>query len=182
MTAVDCHADALGFIFAESKRRITPAGAAFIIERIPIFVKTVGVFMNSSLDEVRCTAEEAGVDVVQLHGEEPPDFCSAVGRPVIKRIHVRDESTVASIHAEMDRYQNVHFLLDPGAGDGRTFPWNQLQGIGRPFILAGGLTPDNVWEAIQLLQPYAVDVSSGVEVRPGKKDPDKIRHFIQEAK
>jgi len=182
MMAVNAGADALGFIFCTSKRTITPSLVRIIIGQLPSLVTTVGVFMNQTLDEVLDMTEKSGVDVVQLHGQEDPDYCRAIRKRVIKRIDIRPGTTAASLMKEMDRFQVSGFLLDPGAGQGRTFDWKIAAGIQRPCIVAGGLTPDNVGTVVAMLHPFGVDVSSGVEQFPGKKDAAKVKRFIQEVR
>jgi len=175
-------ADALGLIFCESKRRIVPEQAREIVRALPPFVGTVGVFMDQPLEFVQQVIQTTGVQVVQLHGEEPPEYCRQIGRRVIKRIKVQSSDTQPFVEDRIKPYADYNILLDPGAGDGEIFNWRIVSKLKTPFILAGGLNPDNVWAAIQLARPVGVDVSSGVEARPGKKDPDKLKAFIQEVK
>ena len=186
LCAADAGADALGFVFyAKSPRCITPEQAAEIIRALPPFILTVGLFVNAGPDFVNTTAEVCNLDRIQLHGEEAPPFCTRIARPVIKAFRVKD---AASLEAMKD-YRVTGYLLDaysPDAhgGTGLTFNW-ELARVAKRFgriILAGGLTPDNVRWAIEATRPYAVDVSSGVESSPGRKDPDKVREFIQNAK
>lgn len=187
LLAVEAGADALGFVFAPSPRRVTPQEAGRICRELPPFVVRVGVFVDAPLEEVRAVAESCGLDAVQLHGSEPPEYCRKVGRRVIKALRVRESLDTASLAA----YPVQAFLLDsydaarPG-GTGRSFDWGLVRDLRfpRPFILAGGLTPANVARAVALLRPYGVDVSSGVERegQPGKKDPQKVKLFIAEAK
>lgn len=180
--AVQFGADAVGLIFAESKRKITPEQARDIVRSLPPMITTVGVFMDQSEALIRNAVQISNVNLVQLHGSESPEFCRRIGRRIIKRIHVRSSDTARFIRDRMASYTDCDVLLDPGAGDGRTFDWRVVSGLGAPFILAGGLNPDNVWAAIQLARPAGVDVSSGVEASPGKKDPDKLKAFLQEVK
>ncbi|MBN2104719.1 phosphoribosylanthranilate isomerase [bacterium] len=180
--AVTLGADAIGLIFAESKRQVTPEQARTIVRALPPMVTTVGVFMDQPLDEIQRTIQISGVTMVQLHGNESPEFCSRVGRRVMKRIHVKSSDTARFIKGRMKPYSENDIILDPGAGDGRTFDWRIVSKLDAPFVLAGGLNPDNVWAAIQLAKPIGVDVSSGVEIYPGKKDPDKLKAFLQEVK
>lgn len=182
LLAVEMGADALGFILAESKRRITPEQAREILDQLPSLVVTVGVFMNQPISEVQLIASYAGFDRIQLHGNETPEDCQNMDRPVIKRIKPMQESTRESILFEMNRFKECTHLIDPGAGDGRVFDWQILQGLEQPYILAGGLNAQNVGEAVKLLNPSAVDVSSGVEQYPGKKDKEKLEVFIKEAR
>lgn len=186
MIAVEAGADALGFVFYDkSPRCVEPGKAADIIRALPPFVAAVGLFVNADINFVNLAADSCRLDVVQLHGEETPDFCSRVGRRVIKVFRVRDAQSIAPIQD----YRVAGYLLDAyssGAygGTGLSFNW-EIAKIAKkygPVILAGGLTPDNIRQAVETVQPYAVDVSSGVEAAPGKKDPDKVRKFIDIAK
>jgi len=186
MMAVEAGSDALGFVFYEkSPRCIAPEKAADIIRKIPPFVTVVGLFVNSDIDFVNATADRCRLDIVQLHGDEPPDFCSLVKRRVVKVFRIRDAQSLGP----MKDYRVAGCLLDaysPQAygGTGFTFNWEIARDAKKygPIILAGGLTPDNIRQAVEAVQPYAVDVSSGVEAAPGKKDPDKVRRFIENAK
>lgn len=179
-------ADLLGFVFAESRRRITPENAELIAREIT-GVGKVGIFVNSPLQEVQEIANRCRLDFVQLHGEEPPDYCRALKIPVIKAFRVQDEGFDP---AEMDAYGVDLVLLDtycPGnyGGTGVTFDWRRTaescRQLKTPFIVAGGLTPYNVAEAVSMLLPSGVDVSGGVETA-GQKDVEKIGRFIQAAR
>jgi len=183
LMAVEAGADALGFVFFKgSPRYISPDQAAAVICCLPPFVQTVGLFVNEELTTVNAVADQCGLDLVQLHGEELPDYCAAVKRRVIKAFRVRDSSSLD----DMTNYRVAACLLDawsPAAhgGTGTTFNWDIAAGAAasHTIILAGGLTPDNVAGAIAAVKPYAVDVSSGVESAPGKKDAVLIRAFIE---
>lgn len=186
MTAVEAGADALGFVFYDkSPRNINPLLAAKIIAALPPFVQTVGLFVNEETEKINWTADFCGLDLVQLHGDEEPEECAQVERRVIKAFRVQDLSSIAPLQ----KYQVAGYLLDawcPDAygGTGKSFNWElaaEAKQYG-PIILAGGLTPDNVAEAVRTVQPYGVDVSSGVESAPGKKDAGKVREFIRRAK
>lgn len=184
--AVQAGADALGFVFYEkSPRFINPALAARIIGKLPPFVQTVGLFVNEDTEKINWTADYCGIDVVQLHGDETPEDCLEVNRRVIKAFRVQSNISIEPL----GRYQVSGFLLDawsPDAygGTGRTFNWELAQAARQygPVILAGGLNPENIVEAIKVVNPYAVDVSSGVESAPGKKSAEKVREFIRLAK
>jgi len=184
--AVEAGADALGFVFYDkSPRCIAPEKAADIIREIPPFVTVVGLFVNAGIDFVNATADRCRLDIIQLHGDETPDFCSLVKRRVVKVFRIRDAQSLGP----MKDYRVAGCLLDaysPQAygGTGFTFNWEIARDAKKygPIILAGGLTPDNIRQAVEAVQPYAVDVSSGVEAAPGKKDPDKVRRFIENAK
>jgi len=187
LAAVEAGADALGFVFYHrSPRHILPEQARDIIRRLPPFVQTVGLFVDEVLPVVNETADRCGLDIIQLHGDEDPGYCSAVGRRVVKAFRVKD---IGSID-HLERYHVAGCLLDawsPAAhgGTGRTFNWDiaaEAVRRGQRIILAGGLTPDNVAEAVKSVGPYAVDVSSGVECAPGRKDIDKVRMFISRAR
>ncbi len=183
LMAVEAGADALGFVFFQgSSRFISPAQAATIISRLPPFVQTVGLFVNEELTVVNAIADRCGLDIVQLHGEESPDYCRAITRRVIKAFRVKDAHSLDN----MAEYHVAACLLDawsPAAhgGTGTTFNWEIAAhaAASRSIILAGGLTPENVVEAITAVKPYAVDVSSGVESAPGKKDAGLVSRFIR---
>lgn len=184
LTAINAGADALGFVFAPSRRQITPDQARQIIKELPPLVTKVGVFVNESLELVNEIAHFCGLDVVQLHGQETPNYCRQMERTVIKGIAVRGSESLTVL----GEYQVQGFLLDTyhpeqRGGTGQTFDWSLLTRaeIPRPMILAGGLRPDNVGNAVRILRPYGVDVSSGVET-DGIKDPVKIVEFVRNAK
>ncbi|MFZ5646867.1 MAG: phosphoribosylanthranilate isomerase [Bacillota bacterium] len=181
--AVEAGADALGFVFAPGKRMISPEAAREIIKKLPPLVSMVGVFVNRPAGEVVEIASYAGLDTVQLHGEENPEYCKGLGLKVIKSFPV----SCADDLERVERYRVDGYLLDtsvPGqrGGTGKTFDWKLAAGFkAGPLILAGGLNPENVREAIEQVKPYAVDVSSGVETG-GRKDMVKIREFIRRVK
>lgn len=186
LTAINAGADALGFVFhSNSPRHVFPEQAAAIIRHLPPFVQTVGLFVNEPLEMVNATVDLCGLDVVQLHGEEKPGYCDAVKRRVVKTFRVKD---ITSLEPMRD-YRVAAFLLDawsPAAhgGTGQTFNWEIAACVAQAnrIILAGGLAPGNVAEAVRQVHPYAVDVSSGVESGPGKKDAKKVQEFIRQAK
>ncbi len=188
LLAAELGANALGFIFyPKSPRAITPAAARQIIAQLPPLVLSVGVFVNEDAAIVLEVAEMVRLDWLQLHGEETPDYCRYLNRNVIKAIRVQDRESLA----QMSPYQRIvrAFLLDtyaPGqkGGTGRTFDWSLAKAAQQygPVILAGGLQPDNVAAAIAAAAPQAVDVASGVEAAPGKKDPEKLRAFFRAAR
>jgi len=186
LMAVEAGADALGFVFFEkSTRHVTPQKAAVIIRDLPPFVQTVGLFVNEEADQVNWTADFCGLDLVQLHGEEEPEYCLGIHRRAIKAFRVKDATSLAGIN----RYPVTGVLLDAWSplahgGTGQTFDWDLARdaGLVNHLILAGGLNPDNIADAVRTVSPYAVDVSSGVESVPGRKDPEKVRAFIRRAK
>ncbi len=182
LLAVEQGADAVGFIFyKKSPRSVTMKAVREIILELPPFVDTVGVFVNESADRVNKIADYCGLDLVQLHGEESPAFCRKIHRRVIKAFRVTDLQSFR----QMEKYPVTGFLLDTfcedlRGGTGKTFDWNlalPAKKIG-PVILAGGLTPRNIGQAVSQVRPYGVDVCSGVEKSSGIKDPEKIRAFL----
>jgi phosphoribosylanthranilate isomerase len=186
--AASLGAHALGFIFyAKSPRSVRPDAAREIIRNLPPLVMSVGVFVDEAAEVVREIAATAGLDWVQLHGQEPPDYCRALQRRVIKGFRIKDAGSLSVLPTYRGSVQA--FLLDTykagtAGGTGETFDWGlarQAKELG-PVILAGGLNPGNVAQAIQEVQPAAVDVASGVEATPGKKDPEKLRKFFEAAK
>lgn len=179
--AKDAGADLIGFVFAESKRRIAVKKAVEIGQQVKGISK-VGVFVNRPLNEVQEIAQCCQLDFVQLHGEETPDYCQSVGRPVIKAFRAGCDFSIE----KCKEYSVDWILLDsftPGqyGGTGITFDWQSMRSFASqlpiPVMAAGGLTPENIGEAIFTLSPKGVDVSGGVETN-GKKDSGKIRSFI----
>jgi len=182
LSAEKCGADVIGFVFAPSKRKISPGTVREIIRELPPFVQTAGVFWDADVEEVNRVVEFTGLDMVQLHGSESPEYCRKINTKVIKRFPVLKNDTAEALDLRMEKYQVSAYLLDPGAGSGEIFDWKIAKGIDRPLIIAGGLTPENVREVIGLLDPYGVDVSSGVEKALGRKDREKVKKFILEAR
>ena len=184
LAAAKAGADAIGLVFAPSRRRVTPEQAREICQVLPPLVTRVGVFVDFPVDEVRQIAEFCGLDSVQLHGQESTGYCRQLGLRCIKAIPARDRVTLEQANS----YPVSAVLVDtfiPGTtgGSGQTFNWQLLEGLPLkpPLILAGGLNPGNVGRAVALVRPYGVDVSSGVEVN-GKKDMALMRAFIQRVK
>ena len=188
MAAVDAGADALGFIFAKSPRQVEPEQARDIIMKLPPFVKTVGVFVNEDNKRINELINYCGIDNVQLHGDENPETCKMFMPRSIKALKIKDESSIE----QCDRYNETvkAFLLDTYSktaegGTGKTFNWDlalKVKKLGIPIILAGGISPSNINEAIEKVKPYAIDLSSGVEERPGKKDHALIKNFFEKLK
>lgn len=187
LTAVEAGADALGFVFfKESPRHIFPEQASRIIEQLPPFVQLVGLFVNEQAATVNEVVDLCRLDLVQLHGDESDEFCQQIRRRVLKAFRVRSLTCLDPIRD----YPVAGYLLDTFSpsfygGTGLSFNWEiAAEAVKRHqrIILAGGLTPDNVAEAIRQVRPYGVDVSSGVESAPGKKDHQKVREFIRTAK
>jgi phosphoribosylanthranilate isomerase len=181
--AVEAGADAVGFIFfRKSPRFVKEAEVKKIVKALPPLVTRVGVFVNESTERINRLKESCGLDVVQLHGDEAPSLCRKVRGRVIKALRVKNADSLKA----MAEYDVEGFLLDgyregEWGGTGETFNWNwvkRAQPYG-PIILAGGLNPANVQEAVRHARPYGVDVCSGVERSPGKKDFQKVRRFIR---
>jgi phosphoribosylanthranilate isomerase len=190
--AVEEGAWAIGLIFAEeSVRRCDPATAAAIGEAFRRRVEVTGVFVNTPLDELVELADLCSLTMLQLHGEEGPTYCAEAGRrtglKVMKAARVRDKSSVQALRAF--RVGVDFHLLDSyvegstRGGTGATFPWElaKTRGAGPPLVLSGGITPDNVGEAIEGVRPFAVDSASGTEAAPGVKDPAKVTALIRAA-
>ncbi len=177
-------ADALGFVFAPSPRRVSLDQAFEIIRSLPPFVQTVGVFADADIEEVIFFRNRLRLDLVQLSGSENDGYIRALGSRVIKTVHVKN-----GFKPWLDIHASATILLDTASdslkgGTGKAFDWDLAadSAVGRPIILAGGLTPENVATAVKKVKPYAVDVSSGVEIEPGRKDHDKLKSFIHRAK
>jgi len=186
LAAVRLGADALGFNFWPGSRRfVAPAAARAIIRALPPLVTTVGVFVDPSHEEAAAAAGVSGVQVLQLHGDEPATLCRSFQLPVVKGLRVAGPASLQAL----DAYQGVAgFLLDaagPGyGGSGLTFDWSLARAVAvrATVLLAGGLTPANVGEAVRAVRPYAVDVASGVESSPGVKDHALMARFIAAAR
>ena len=184
LAAARAGADALGFVFyPPSPRHLEVAQAARIIAALPPFVTTVALFVNADAETIAEVVQATGIDLLQFHGNECPDYCAQHGRPWIKAIRMKDD---VDLEREAERYAGARALLldayRPGVpgGTGETFEWDRIPQALRPrIVLAGGLTPDNVSEAVRQVGPWAVDVSGGVESAPGIKDADKIQRLIE---
>jgi phosphoribosylanthranilate isomerase len=182
--AVRLGADAVGFIFAPSPRQIVPELARDIIFDLPPFVKAVGVFVNEELSAIRDRVAYCGLDMVQLHGDEPPAFCRGLMPRTLKAFRIKDTSSLSQISAYKGRVKAL--LLDTyqkgqRGGTGKTFDWDlavEAGKFGMPIILSGGLRPSNIETAISTVKPYAVDLSSSIEARPGKKDHALMRELM----
>ncbi|HGE5804314.1 TPA: phosphoribosylanthranilate isomerase [Bacillus thuringiensis] len=184
--ACEYGADALGFVFAESKRKITPKRAEEIIQELPANVLKIGVFVNESVEVIQKIADECGLTHVQLHGDEDNYQIRRLNIPSIKSLGVTSESDMKNAQG----YETDYILFDSPkekfhGGNGKTFSWELLghmpKELRKKTILAGGLNALNIEEAIRTVRPYMIDVSSGVETE-GKKDVEKIKQFIIKAK
>ena len=183
-------ADAVGLVFYhKSPRNIELHQAAEICKSLPPFIKVVGLFLNARPVEVKKVLDRVPLDLLQFHGSETPEYCSSFPRPFIKAVGMKGMNNLHDFSAYAKQFSDAKaFLLDshaPGeaGGTGETFDWNHLPAdFPVPIILAGGLKPDNVAQALGMADVYAVDVSSGVESKPGVKDHKKIQVFMQEVK
>ena len=185
--ACNAGADALGFVFYEkSPRHLSIAAAAALVRQLPPFVQAVGLFVNADPAFVESVLQDVPLDLLQFHGDETPAYCEGFKRPYIKAVRVNQDTDLLKYAADFDAARGL--LLDafvPGVpgGTGERFDWGLIPAnVPKAIVLSGGLTPDNVTEAVQHVQPWAVDVSSGVEASKGIKDPNKIAQFIAKAK
>lgn len=182
LKAIELGADALGFVFYRpSPRYIEPAEAQKIIRELPAFVTVVGLFMDADSVFVEDALKAASLDLLQFHGRETPEFCGRFNRPYIKAVPMRESIDIQAYCASFADSRGV--LLDStkfgvAGGSGETFDWATIPALSQPVIMAGGINASNVGQAIALSQCYAVDVSSGVEVAPGKKDAHKMKEFM----
>lgn len=178
-------ARALGFVFwPQSPRFIDPERAADLVAALPSGVDAVGVFVNASVDDIRSIVAATGISIIQLHGDEPPGYASALGWPVLRSIGINQAERAAR-----EWPAGTTFLMDAvdpirRGGTGATVDWQQaaIAARGRRIVLAGGLTPENVAAAISTVRPSGVDVSSGVEDAPGVKNHDKVARFLASAR
>lgn len=185
LAAAACGADAIGLVFyPPSPRAVDMATAAAIRAALPPFVTAVGLFVNAQTSTVSQAVEQVGLDCLQFHGDETPERCAEAAMPYIKAARVAPGLDLGALAR---RYRGARALLldTPDeklwGGSGRTFDWDLVPAaLAVPVVLAGGLTPENVGEAVRRLRPFAVDVSGGVEASPGMKDPEKIAKFIDE--
>lgn len=190
--AVDLGADGLGFIFTDkSPRNIEPEKAREIIKSLPPFVEAVGVFVNQAFDVVNDIMQYCGLTIIQLHGSESPQYCESISCRVVKSFGIGPDSLRPEKRPRYDDYEGLvaGYLLDTfhekmSGGTGQPFDWSLLETLRPPghVILAGGLNPDNVGAAIRTVRPFAVDVNSGVEFEPGRKDLEKLAAFMQEVR
>lgn len=175
--------DAVGLVFyPSSPRAVDAAQARAIVDVLPPFVTRVGLFVNEPAERLRAVLDAVSLDLLQFHGDESPDYCARFGRPWLKAIRMREDVDLAG---EAARYRGATgLLLDayrPGTpgGTGESFAWSRVpSGLALPIVLAGGLNPGNVAEAIATVHPFAVDVSGGVEIAPGIKDTERMAAFV----
>ncbi|MDR4948238.1 phosphoribosylanthranilate isomerase [Neobacillus cucumis] len=185
LKAAEYGADAIGFVFAASKRKVTPEKAKEIVSVLPEDVMKIGVFVNEAKEEIERIASIVGLTHIQLHGEEPASFSRGLTVPVVKAVSFEGNDALT----DLGQYPAEYILLDGPkgkyrGGNGHVFDWKQVNTsylVGKKVILAGGLHLDNVKEAVQIINPFMVDVSSGVETN-GMKDISKIKAFIEKVK
>ena len=188
LLAVDMGADILGFVLAPSPRQVSPEKVRSIIETLPPFVSAVGVFVDEEEKTIKDIADFCRLNQVQLHGNESPDFCRRFRPKAIKAFRLQDATGLSTINAYRGHVQAV--LLDTfqkgmAGGTGRTFPWDlaiKAKEFKLPVILSGGLNPSNIRLAISTVKPYALDVNSGIEEKPGKKDPQRMKQLMEAIK
>lgn len=189
--AVAAGADALGFVFTpRSRRALDPTAAAALVGAVPAFVSRVGLFMDQDFEEVARVLDRVPLSLLQFHGNENGAWCRQFGLPYIKALAMGPAGAAEADwadRAQAEYHDAAALLLDSHAvgeagGTGRAFDWSRVPSLSRPLVLAGGLTPDNVREAVRRVRPWAVDVSSGVEDAPGVKNAQKMQEFIREAK
>jgi phosphoribosylanthranilate isomerase len=188
--SIEAGADALGFVFAPSKRRVTPEQAQAITAKVPAHIERIGVFNNESAARIRAIVSEVGLTAVQLHGEETPEYMSGLFARwprtprigIVKTVLVDKDFTERLAEVCNQRECADCILFDSGAGSGLPFDWEKvktaLQGFRGRFIIAGGLNPENVGDAVKKFSPWGVDVVTGVEKEPGRKDPEKLKAFV----
>lgn len=187
LVAARAGADALGFVFyPPSPRAVTAEVAGPIVRQLPAFVTATGLFVDATAEEVSAVLEQVPLDLLQFHGDESPEFCRSFGRPYIKALRMQPGVDIAALASSYEDARGI--LLDayvagvPG-GTGQVFDWQSIpRALAKPLILAGGLNVDNVRLAIEQVQPWAVDVSGGIEADKGIKDADKIRDFMHEVR
>ncbi len=181
-------ADAIGLVFADSPRQVTVAQAAEIVKALPAGMATIGVFVNASVEDINAVIAETGINYVQLHGDEQPNVVPRISVPCIKAFRIRDAASVAAISDWVKAAGDNLFAVlldayDPSSrgGTGKQFNWKLAAGLdcGRPLILAGGLNPCNIRQAVETVKPWGVDAASGVESSPGVKDMAKVAAFIR---
>jgi len=183
MAAAQAGADAIGFVFdPKSPRHVHPDQALKIARALPPFITIVGLFVNAAPDTIEGVLSHVPLDLIQFHGNEKPEQCRRYHRSYIKAIHMKpdvDLREMTRLYGDATGLLLDTYIADMAGGSGQAFDWNRIpRDLGKPVILAGGLTPENVAEAVRKVHPFAVDVSSGVEQSKGIKDAKNISDFI----
>ena len=184
-TAVELGADAIGFIFTSSPRQVTLQKARNIVDTLPPFVQTAGVFADEEITVIRHIVDFCGLDMIQLHGSESPDFCRNLMPRSIKAFRLEDASSLLPMKHYKGKVRALlrdTYVKGIKGGTGKAFDWNLAvrgKDLGIPVILSGGLGPSNIQKAVSMVRPFAVDVNSGVEECPGIKNPDLIRKVVE---
>ena len=185
LAALELGVDALGFVFTESPRKVTPDKVEQIASQMDIPVLKVGVFVNEDVNQVQNIFDRCNLDYVQLSGNEDKIYLEKLSLPIIKVFKVKDQTVLKEIpQYDLNLFMLETFNENQYGGTGKTFNWEiakEAKKFGR-VILSGGLTPENVFSALQQVEPYGVDVSSGVEEAPGKKDKKKLEQFVKEVR
>lgn len=183
--AIEAGCDALGFIFADSLRKVNIENASYILKSIPPFISCAGIFANQSISFVKEVLKNCPFDTLQFHGEENPQILLQFKpqKKIIKTIRIKDVNSLDDLqnYKEVDAFLLDTYSKDKLGGTGKVFDWNitqEAKKLNKPLILSGGLNPDNVKEAIRKVKPYAVDACSGVEITPGKKSKVLLEEFI----
>lgn len=184
LAAAELGVDAIGFVFyASSPRHIDKVGARDICRSLPPFITKVGLFVNAIAEQVHETREFVGLDLLQFHGDEDPEYCHGFDQPYLKVVRMQTDTDLAEVASRFPRASALlldSFIDGQAGGTGKTFDWAKVPaGLPMPVVLAGGLTADNVASAIKQVRPYAVDVSSGVEHAGGIKDASKMAAFMR---
>lgn len=185
LEAAKLNVDMLGFVFYEkSKRLVDPKVVRDIVNELPPFINRVGVFVNEKPETVRAIAEEAMLDILQFHGEETPDYCVQfkADYKIIKAFRIKDAKSLKNItDYDVDMYLFDTYTNDAAGGTGKSFDWKILEGFEflKPVVVSGGLDSGNVAKVMQKVYPFGVDVSTGIEKSPGKKDPLLMKKFVE---
>lgn len=178
LAAMALGVDALGFVLTESPRQLAPRAVLEIVRALPPFVTCVGVVRDIGPDRIETLAQESGVSMIQIHSEEPVDYGSRLTLPWIQRFRIPMDGGSEALRSVVGRSPANAFLIDPGAGTGVPFDWSLARGLPTPTFIAGGLDSANVARAILAARPFGVDVASGVESAPGKKDVAQMENFV----
>ena len=179
LAAAELGVDAVGFVLTNSPRQLAPRAVLDIVGALPPFVSSVGVVGDSGPEQINDLARQSGVTMIQIHSEEPIDYGSRLALPWIQRFRIPTDGNSETLRSAVGRCPANAFLIDPGAGSGAPFDWSLARELPSPTFIAGGLDPTNVARAIHAARPFGVDVASGVESAPGKKDIARMEQFLK---